>query len=228
MLAFSIVRGKNPDALQVRVGSTEYAKDGQMINVSRVIDHPNYAKRTADYDISLLQLGEALSFTSKIQPIALPNADAEIADGTLCSTAGWGNVFAEAYLSLLCPSALHWFQKFKNVFSGKTAQTDIAASEILRKVDVPIVNQQLCQKLYQKVPTQLKVLPSMICAGYVEEGGKDSCQGDSGGPLITTIDSIPQLIGVVSWGYGCANPFNPGVYARVTMARDWIRAEAGI
>lgn len=74
-----------------------FARDGQMIDISRIIDHPNYSARTADYDISLLQLAETLSFTKKIQPIALPDADAEIADGILCSTSGWGNkVFSEA------------------------------------------------------------------------------------------------------------------------------------
>lgn len=89
-------------------------------------------------------------------------------------------------------------------------------------MNVPIVNQQLCQELYQKVNLLYKVQPSMICAGYVKEGGKDACQGDSGGPLIC-FDSIPQLIGVVSWGYGCAKPSAPGVYVHVTMARDWIK-----
>lgn len=88
------------------------------------------------------------------------------------------------------------------------------------------MNQQLCQQLYQKL--RLEVLPSMICAGNVKEGGKDACRGDSGGPLIRILDSKPQLIGIVSWGYGCAIPFNPGVYARVTAARQWIKSIAGI
>lgn len=82
----------NLDGFKARVGSSRKAKDGHMINITRIVDHPNYSTRTTDYDISLLQLAETLSFTKKIQPIALPNADTEVADGTLCTTSGWGNV----------------------------------------------------------------------------------------------------------------------------------------
>lgn len=56
-----------------------------------------------------------------------------------------------------------------------------------------------------------------MCAGAA---GIDACQGDSGGPLVLN----NEVIGVVSWGYGCAFSGYPTVYTRVSEFIDFIKA----
>ncbi|CAL8289919.1 unnamed protein product [Merluccius merluccius] len=84
----------------------------------------------------------------------------------------------------------------------------------LQCLNLPILSDQDCENSYPNMITQ-----SMFCAGFLE-GGKDSCQGDSGGPVVCN----GELQGVVSWGYGCAEPNSPGVYTKVCMVTDWLQA----
>jgi len=58
-----------------------------------------------------------------------------------------------------------------------------------------------------------------ICAGG---GGDDTCQGDSGGPLAIRSNGKWQVVGVVSFGYQCAEIGEPSVYTRVSSFVLWI------
>ncbi len=89
----------------------------------------------------------------------------------------------------------------------------------LQEVDLPIVSNAVCDA---GMSESGYVTENMICAG-VTEGGKDSCFGDSGGPLVRMLDGGSHtLVGVVSWGEGCAQAGTYGVYTKVSRYTEWI------
>lgn len=79
------------------------------------------------------------------------------------------------------------------------------SSPVLRRAQIPLVADSDCAAIYREFNPY-----AMVCAG--DAGGRmDACYGDSGGPLIAG----DRLIGVTSWGSGCARQGAPGVYSRV-------------
>jgi trypsin len=84
-------------------------------------------------------------------------------------------------------------------------------SDTLRHATVPIVTDSSCASSYGGYFNS----SSMVCAGY-PAGGIDTCFGDSGGPMQAAIGGgAYRLVGITSWGSGCAEPDAPGVYTRV-------------
>ena len=94
-----------------------------------------------------------------------------------------------------------------------TTSSGGSVSPILLEVEVDVVSPQSCKNAYGASA----ITPRMVCAA---REGKDACQGDSGGPLIDKATS--KLVGLTSWGIGCANPKYPGVYANVQDQFAWI------
>merc|ERR1712212_890488 len=92
---------------------------------------------------------------------------------------------------------------------GSTRQT--RGPSTLQVAAVPVIAQDVCEKAY----ASYGITRSMFCAGKMGVGGVDSCQGDSGGPVVKVVGGKFHVVGVVSWGIGCARPEYPGVYTRV-------------
>ncbi|CAB3233886.1 unnamed protein product [Arctia plantaginis] len=96
---------------------------------------------------------------------------------------------------------------------GTTSQGGVTNPELL-ETEIYVVNNKLCREIYAGSGF---VSENMICAMY-PQGGRDACQGDSGGPL--TYGDV--LVGVVSWGRGCASEIYPGVSTAVSPYSQWI------
>lgn len=108
-----------------------------------------------------------------------------------------------------------------NFYTGKdvvvsgwgTLESGGSSPNILNLVNVDVKDNATCELEYPGSIDQ----NSMVCAGG---DGVDTCQGDSGGPMVYNNQGSHELIGLVSFGRGCAQ--EPGVYTRVIAFLDWI------
>jgi len=100
---------------------------------------------------------------------------------------------------------------------GSTRQT--RGPKTLQVATVPMISDAKCKNAYPG-----DISSSMFCAGKLGVGGVDTCQGDSGGPVVKKVGDKYTVLGVVSWGVGCARPDKPGVYTRVARFEDWMKS----
>lgn len=101
---------------------------------------------------------------------------------------------------------------------GVTEMNSRDLPAILQTVNVTFRDDERCQQIYRENESYWD---HFVCAGE-ETGGRDSCQGDSGGPLIKQLNGEQALVGIVSWGEGCALRNKFGVYTEVSAYLDWI------
>jgi secreted trypsin-like serine protease len=184
--------------IDVYIGSNK-AGEGENIPVSDVVISPEYLGLSDRNDISVLTLSRA-SVHAPTQ-VAAGSERSIWNPGVLATIAGWGNTSADG-------------EEFPDT---------------LQKAQVPITTDAYCSDAYGENDglTGGFDAETMVCAGY-PEGGVDTCQGDSGGPLFADGSGGRRVVGVTSWGNGCAQEGFPGVYARVadTKLRTWVESVA--
>ena len=199
--------GISPASVEVGAGITTLGSPNvARSEVSQVVVHSEYDEDTTENDIALLELAAPLTLdgTTK-QAIAVP--DPEVlgagwpAANTSARVSGWGNTAANG--------------------SSFPAQLQAATVDVLTNPADPSCGS------YPDPWGGEYLNTSMLCASYLAPPTKDACQGDSGGPLAVNNNGIYVLAGVVSWGYGCADPDYPGIYTRVTHYKDWISENSG-
>ncbi|KAL0821294.1 hypothetical protein ABMA28_005893 [Loxostege sticticalis] len=170
-------------------------------NISRVIVHPQYNPPKKYNDIALIELAKSVVFDKFTQPACLWGRPG-LHGINSADVTGWGVVET----------------------AGKTTSPELQAAT------VDIVDSQQCDSLLRPSCNRhwCGIQEHQICAGKLA-GGVDACQGDSGGPLQVKIPlpirdqgSLNQVVGVTSFGVGCALPNLPGIYTRVSSFIDWI------
>ncbi|KAL1423034.1 hypothetical protein MTO96_021424 [Rhipicephalus appendiculatus] len=193
---------KDPTTLDVVAGNVDLKKRSahyQRRRVKSAARHENFGKRGMRDDIALLRLEEPFDFEGSdgcVSAVCLPEPDRKMRDAIVVS--GWGTTREGGRLS-----------------------TELLA------VPVRVTEDVYCAMQYVQ-PISLTTAydkETMFCAGELF-GGKDSCQGDSGGPAIQYQNGTALLVGIVSFGRGCARLTHAGVYTRVSNYIDWIQEHA--
>jgi len=204
-----------PDLFHVVVGDHRRLQDDgseQTLGIETILKHENYDANTINNDLALIKTKEKIIFGEFVQPVCLPTTQFNYVDGEDSFISGWGST--EKRIPDLG-------------YDGGLQQTRDSPN-VLQAAKVPLVNTSECNADHRYNGL---VSGNMFCAGYLS-GGIDSCQGDSGGPLVVVKPNPGNnqqqrrqfvLIGVTSWGVGCAAPNFPGVYTRVANYADWIQ-----
>uniref|UniRef100_A0A8D0LBM7 Serine protease 27 n=1 Tax=Sphenodon punctatus TaxID=8508 RepID=A0A8D0LBM7_SPHPU len=195
-------QNKDPSLYHVVLGANKLENSWRnkvLMDVGEIITHPKYAGEATSGDIALVRLTQPVKFTDYILPICLPAASVSFPPGKKCWVTGWGDI---------------------------NEGQDLPPPQTLQKLQVPIIDTRTCRRLYNidmgdRLPRKA-IQDDMMCAGYAE-GMKDTCKGDSGGPLVCKEATEWLLVGIISWGEGCAVRNRPGVYIRVTAYQDWIQ-----
>jgi len=202
-------RNSDPSKSEIKVGSHDKRRPEPSEMIHRIVEineHPKYGKKDAStvFDYAILKVSPAIRVDKpEMRAVFLPTReDASFPPETKFYISGWGDIRAGGH-----------------------------GSAKLLVAKVPYVSPKDCKAAYAEPKPNGKYYPiteSMICAGK-DEGGTDSCQGDSGGPMVWFDPKTEEvkIVGIVSFGYSCAAPNAPGVYARVSLVLDWITSVMG-
>ncbi|XP_055655868.1 acrosin-like [Falco peregrinus] len=184
---------------------TQLGPEAQVRNIKRLLLHQGYSNITQRNDIALLELDQPVQCNAYVQLACVPDASLRVSQLKNCYISGWGATTARC--------------EYRGSTPGRS--TDVLQEAQVRLIDVNVCNSS---RWYRGA-----IHTHNVCAGY-PQGGIDTCQGDGGGPLVCQDSSADYfwLVGVTSWGRGCARARQPGVYTSTQHFYDWILLQMGL
>ncbi|XP_060980139.1 acrosin [Dama dama] len=186
-------------AKEVEWGSNKPVKPPlQERYVEKIIIHEKYSASSESNDVALIKITPPVTCGHFIGPGCLPHFRAGPPRvPQTCWVAGWG-------------------------FLQENARR---TSPVLQEARVDLIDLDLCNstRWYNG-----RIRSTNVCAGY-PEGKIDTCQGDSGGPLMCkdSVENSYVVVGITSWGVGCARAKRPGVYTSTWSYLNWIASKIG-
>jgi secreted trypsin-like serine protease len=191
----------------VEIGRYNVSDDSEVYEVhviEREVLHPEYysdgSKDVDEFDYALLKLYHATQLKNVTVVTVNFNATVPNTNGQELYVMGWGKPSLDAYEE---------------------------RSDYLQQAEVYYIENEYCRTFKSSDGETLddRVFDITLCAGDFDELD-DSCTGDSGGPIVirgnTNSSAADVQVGITSYGFGCANPELPGIYARTSYVADWI------
>ncbi|KAF2882672.1 hypothetical protein ILUMI_23506 [Ignelater luminosus] len=214
-----------PSDLLLRLGEHDLSTDNepyihQERRVQIVASHPQFDPRTFEYDLALLRFHDPVQFQPNIIPVCVPSSEENFVGRTAIFLAtAQQQPFTLAHA---CTGDSDPTEFLKTIPEGRTSMV-IVTSVILKQRYSSRNTRALLHELILRCFPRLVELVMTTENECYRRGGFDSCEGDSGGPMvIQRPDKRFLLAGVISWGIGCAEPNQPGVYTRISEFKDWI------
>ncbi|CAG0892342.1 unnamed protein product [Cyprideis torosa] len=136
--------------IYVRLGDHDLTIEGEITHrdypVVEMIEHEHYNTQSFDDDIALVRFDNSQGYPDNVFPVCLPDdLVGRSLDNSTPFVIGWGTIG----------------------FRG-------AESNVLREVQIPIVDNASCGDKYRSF-TNVRITEKKLCAGE-EKGGKDACQ----------------------------------------------------
>jgi trypsin len=201
LTAAHCVSGARPSDLEVMIGQTALPfTKGTRLPILGYVVHPDINWITLEHDLAIIKLKDAV--TTAPAQLALQSDAALYAPGTSAYIMGWGQ--KDPKLPILPVN--------------------------LQEAQIPIVSDSTC---LDEIGRYFKP-SSMMCAGTkassnTSEDGVGTCYGDSGGPMVVSDGSGGwKVVGIVSWGLGCANEKTRGVFAEVPAHQSFVTSYPSI
>ncbi|NXL55425.1 OVCH2 protein, partial [Chordeiles acutipennis] len=178
----------------------------QTLPVKYVIKHPNFdPRRPMNYDIALLKLDGAFSFSPSVLPACLPDPGEKFEAGYICTACGWGRLNENGVLP-----------------------------QVLYEVNLPILNNAECSRALSTLKKPIQG-DTIMCAGFPDGGKDACQGDSGGPLLCRRKHGAWTLAGVISWGMGCARGWisnekkkhydrgSPGIFTDLSAVLSWIR-----
>ena len=197
---------------------SNYLKEEYMIDLAKIITvyagihDQNLDKKNRNFTFQVRKIHIHNSFDNKmfINDIALLILDKSAHKSSRVNWACLGNIANFVFPSINTTLYAVGF--------GSISENKILISNILRQVDLKLLNFSNCGLVTKTTISNHK---SQFCAGYLN-GLKDTCTGDSGSPILYKYNSRWFVVGIVSYGLGCAQLHKPGINTNVSFYLDWI------